>query len=203
MIKLSGMTVNSDTSAAMTSPSVPHSLQQHKTTRVSNFSVDSLLADNRPKMILSKAHLTASVNDSFTTNISITSPQRHQSHDRTLNDSSSSTSNSTSKNERHTPHSSASAESDVEYDSNPEDDDDNSDVDIEAGMHPTRDISFYPFCYLYWEWSGSIRFECNWAEDEIGYIDAKKSKQSVLAKWMRGNCVCVLCVFRLRSFQCQ
>lgn len=150
------MTVNSDTTA-MTSPTVPHSLQQQKTSRVSNFSVDSLLADTRPKniltspyalndyeslrqkhreLLLSKSHLSSMPNDSrLTTAITISSPQRnHSAHDRSqLNDSSSSTSNSTTKNERHTPHSSASAESDVDYDSNADDDDNNSDVDIEAG----------------------------------------------------------------------
>lgn len=38
-------------STAMTSPTVPHLLQQQKTSRVSNFSVDSLLADTRPTSI--------------------------------------------------------------------------------------------------------------------------------------------------------
>lgn len=162
------MTVNSDTTA-MTSPTVPHSLQQQKTSRVSNFSVDSLLADTRPKAILTspfaeyehlrqkhrdlvlstKTHLLQSqiISDSgLTANLSITSPPRlHDRNSSQLNDSSSSTSNSTTKNERHTPHSSASAESDVEYDSNADDDDDNSDIDIEAGNDRSpRQIHFFP-----------------------------------------------------------
>lgn len=47
------MTVTPAVSTAMTSPTVPlHLLQQQKTSRVSNFSVDSLLADTRPASLL-------------------------------------------------------------------------------------------------------------------------------------------------------
>lgn len=47
------MTVTPAVSTAMTSPTVPHHLlQQQKTSRVSNFSVDSLLADTRPSSLL-------------------------------------------------------------------------------------------------------------------------------------------------------
>lgn len=53
MIKPSGMTITPAVSTAMTSPTVPHHhlLQQQKTSRVSNFSVASLLADTRPSQL--------------------------------------------------------------------------------------------------------------------------------------------------------
>lgn len=157
MIKSSGMTVT-PVSTAMTSPTVPHILQQQKTSRISNFSVDSLLADTRPSSLASSPASTT-LSPSITTTIASPINLKHQSllsnqnehslahnsitplaiaslqrsallHQRNqLNDSSSTTS-STTKNERNTPHSSASAESDIEYDSNA-DDDDNSIVDIE------------------------------------------------------------------------
>ncbi|XP_031618652.1 muscle segmentation homeobox [Contarinia nasturtii] len=151
MIKSSGMTVT-PVSTAMTSPTVPHILQQQKTSRISNFSVDSLLADTRPSSLASSPasttlspsittvaspinlkhhHIENSLAHNSITPLAIASLQRsallHQRNQ--LNDSSSTTS-STTKNERNTPHSSASAESDIEYDSNA-DDDDNSIVDIE------------------------------------------------------------------------
>lgn len=158
MIKSSGMTVTS-VSTAMTSPTVPHILQQQKTNRISNFSVDSLLADTRPSSLASSPasttlspsittiaspinlkhqnllsvtnHTEHSLIHNSITPLAIASLQRSAllHHRNQLNDSSSTTS-STTKNERNTPHSSASAESDIEYDSNA-DDDDNSIVDIE------------------------------------------------------------------------
>lgn len=116
MIKSSGMTVT-PLRTAMTSPTVP---PQHKTTtsRISNFSVASLLADTRPKSpaesIILPANLSQSPNSP--------SPLSHPD------------SNST-KNERltHSPQSSG-AESDVDYDSNQED----SIVDIEDMNQDTR-----------------------------------------------------------------
>lgn len=105
MIKSTGMTVT-PLRTAMTSPTVPP--QQKTISRISNFSVASLLADHRttksPEILLAA-------------NLSHTSSPPLSHHD----------SNST-KNERltHTPHSSIE-ESDVEYDSNQED----SIVDIE------------------------------------------------------------------------
>lgn len=54
MIKSSGMTITPAVSTTMTSPTVPHHLlQQPKTSRVSNFSVASLLADTRPSQLSS------------------------------------------------------------------------------------------------------------------------------------------------------
>lgn len=110
MIKSSGMTVT-PLRTAMTSPTVP---PQHKTSsRISNFSVASLLADTRPK---------SPVEGSQT---SSPSPLMHSDSNLT-------------KHERLTssPHSSG-AESDVEYDSNQED----SIVDIEDVNQDTRSPS--------------------------------------------------------------
>ncbi|KAJ6637711.1 Muscle segmentation homeobox [Pseudolycoriella hygida] len=88
---------------AMTSPTVP---PQQKISRISNFSVASLLADTRQKSPQSS---------DIPTNLSQSSSSPISHHD----------SNSIAKNERHTPHS--STESEVDYDSNQED----SIVDIE------------------------------------------------------------------------
>lgn len=106
MIKSTGMTVT-PLRTAMTSPTVPP--QQKTISRISNFSVASLLADHRTTNKSPEILLAA--------NLSQTSSPPLSHHD----------SNST-KNERltHTPHSSIE-ESDVEYDSNQED----SIVDIE------------------------------------------------------------------------
>lgn len=106
MIKSTGMTVT-PLRTAMTSPTVPP--QQKTISRISNFSVASLLADHRTTTKSPEILLAA--------NLSHTSSPPLSHHD----------SNST-KNERltHTPHSSIE-ESDVEYDSNQED----SIVDIE------------------------------------------------------------------------
>lgn len=147
-------------STAMTSPTVPHILQQQKTSRISNFSVDSLLADTRPSSLASSPASTT-LSPSITTTLASPINLKHHNllsatnqtehsltqhsitplaiaslqrsallHQRNQLNDSSSTTSSTTKNERNTPHSSASAESDIEYDSNAEDDD-NSIVDIE------------------------------------------------------------------------
>lgn len=63
------MTVTS-VSTAMTSPTVPHLLQQQKTSRISNFSVDSLLADTRPRTLTSSPTATSISNIIPTTTLS-------------------------------------------------------------------------------------------------------------------------------------
>lgn len=112
MIKSSGMTVT-PLRTAMTSPTVPP--QQKSSSRVSNFSVASLLADTRPKSPSDVEIVSA-------TNLSSrrpTSPRESQEVN---------TADSLTKNERiYSPAHSSAADSDVEYDSNQED----SIVDIE------------------------------------------------------------------------
>jgi hypothetical protein len=107
MIKSSGMTVTS-LRVAMTSPSAPNA-QQKSNSRISNFSVASLLADTRPKTPISANDIPA--------NLSRTSSSPKSQLDT------SSFKNDTDL-RSHTPHS--SIESD-DYDSNQED----SIVDIE------------------------------------------------------------------------
>lgn len=76
MIK-SSMTVT-PVSTAMTSPTVPHILQQqHKTSRISNFSVDSLLADTRPSSLASSPAST-NLSPSITTTLSSPINLKHQ-----------------------------------------------------------------------------------------------------------------------------
>lgn len=75
MIK-SSMTVT-PVSTAMTSPTVPHILQQNKTSRISNFSVDSLLADTRPSSLASSP---ASTNLSPSVTTTIASPINLKHH---------------------------------------------------------------------------------------------------------------------------
>lgn len=76
MIK-SSMTVT-PVSTAMTSPTVPHILQQqHKTSRISNFSVDSLLADTRPSSLASSPASTT-LSPSVTTTIASPINLKHQ-----------------------------------------------------------------------------------------------------------------------------
>jgi homeobox protein MSX len=104
MLKSSGMTVTSLRVAAMTSPTAP-TAQQKSNSRISNFSVASLLADTRPKTPTSTADIPA--------NLSRTSSSPKSQLDKNDADLRS-----------HTPHS--SIESD-DYDSNQED----SIVDIE------------------------------------------------------------------------
>lgn len=134
------MTVTAAVRTAMTSPTVPHHLQQQqqKASRVSNFSVASLLADTRPPGALIKSmgsplsHNThrnihhhsstaptvaTTIVDLLPTNLSQSSSSPISHHDN---------SSTCTKNERHTPHS--STESEVDYDSNQEED---SIVDIE------------------------------------------------------------------------
>lgn len=141
------MTVTAAVRTAMTSPTVPHHLQQQqqKASRVSNFSVASLLADTRPppatttilksngnlvahqlhrinnnnnNNIINNATMTAATTiDLLPTNLSQSSASPVSHHDN---------SSTCTKNERQTPHS--STESDVDYDSNAEED---SIVDIE------------------------------------------------------------------------
>lgn len=103
MIKSSDIMTVTAVRTAMTSPTVP---PQQKISRISNFSVASLLADTRQKSPQSS---------DIPTNLSQSSSSPISHHD----------SNSIAKNERHTPHS--STESEVDYDSNQED----SIVDIE------------------------------------------------------------------------
>lgn len=137
------MTVTAAVRTAMTSPTVPHHLQQQqqKASRVSNFSVASLLADTRPpaatiikpnpaqrlnnnntssnnNLNLSNASAASATTivDLLPTNLSQSSSSPVSHHDN---------SSTYTKNERHTPHS--STESEVDYDSNQED----SIVDIE------------------------------------------------------------------------
>lgn len=108
MIKSSGGMTVTPLRTAMTSPTVP---PQHKqSSRISNFSVASLLADTRPKSPIETILIPGNLSSQ-----SISPPLSHPD------------SNST-KNERltHTPHSSHT-DSDVDYDSNQED----SIVDIE------------------------------------------------------------------------
>lgn len=143
------MTVTAAVRTAMTSPTVPHHLQQQqqKASRVSNFSVASLLADTRPppatttiiksngNIVTNQFHrnninnnnnnnvnnstVTAATTivDLLPTNLSQSSASPVSHHDN---------SSTCTKNERQTPHS--STESDVDYDSNAEED---SIVDIE------------------------------------------------------------------------
>lgn len=156
MIKVSGMTVTG-LRTTMTSPTVPpssqHQQQQKSMSRLSNFSVASLLADTRPKspsepldMIMPVATQTTpgssppraaehphhhllfhpGAHPAFNKSLPLPSPPPSQPelHHNNNNDMSA----ITTKNERHTPHS--SAESDNEYDgSNLEDDEE--DIDIE------------------------------------------------------------------------
>lgn len=103
MIKSSDIMTVTAVRTAMTSPTVP---PQQKISRISNFSVASLLADTRQK---------SPQQSDIPTNLSQSSSSPISHHD----------SNSIAKNERHTPHS--STESEVDYDSNQED----SIVDIE------------------------------------------------------------------------
>lgn len=77
MIKSSGMTVT-PVSTAMTSPTVPHILQQQKTSRISNFSVDSLLADTRPSSVASSPASTT-LSPSITTTLASPINLKHQS----------------------------------------------------------------------------------------------------------------------------
>lgn len=136
------MTVTAAVRTAMTSPTVPHHLQQQqqKASRVSNFSVASLLADTRPPAATiikpnpaqrlnnnnshnnnnhnssASAATATTIVDLLPTNLSQSSSSPVSHHDN---------SSTCTKNERHTPHS--STESEVDYDSNQED----SIVDIE------------------------------------------------------------------------
>ncbi|XP_059611404.1 muscle segmentation homeobox-like [Phlebotomus argentipes] len=123
MIKSSGMTVT-PLRTAMTSPTVPP--QQKSSSRVSNFSVASLLADTRPKSPSDVEIVSA-------TNLSSrrpASPRESQSQDGAATDG-------LAKSERiYSPAHSSAADSDVEYDSNQED----SIVDIEDVNNETSSI---------------------------------------------------------------
>ncbi|XP_037921672.1 muscle segmentation homeobox [Hermetia illucens] len=161
MIKSSGMTVTG-IRAIMTSPTVP---PQQKSSRISNFSVASLLADTRPKsppepadvMLptnLSAHHLNHLAPPHQNSRNSSSPPNAHHHlHHTNLNHHShllshqppapssspvssiQETSSISTKNERHTPQS--SAESEVDYDSNQEEED--SIVDIEdMNMNDSR-----------------------------------------------------------------
>lgn len=141
----------------MTSPTVPpssHQQQQKSMSRLSNFSVASLLADTRPKSPSEPLDMIMPV---ATTTTPGSSPPRvdhlhhhllfhpavhHSLHNKSLplpsppsqtelhhNNNNNDVSTISTKNERHTPHSSG-AESDIEYDESNLDDDDE-DIDIE------------------------------------------------------------------------
>lgn len=158
MIKVSGMTVTG-LRTTMTSPTVPPSShqqqqqhqQQKSMSRLSNFSVASLLADTRPKSPSEPLDMIMPVATTTTPGSSppradhhhhlLFHPAVHSLHNKSLplpsppsqpelhHNNNNDVSAITTKNERHTPHSSG-AESDIEYDeSNLEDDDE--DIDIE------------------------------------------------------------------------
>ncbi|CAO1441785.1 unnamed protein product, partial [Diamesa hyperborea] len=140
MLKSPGMTVT-PLRMAMTSPTVPPPTSQHQhqpqlmksvTTRISNFSVASLLADTRPKSPPSKITTNLNNNDicmASPTNLSLSqtsSCSPHSNH----NDSSNSIKNNDSEiiDRSHTPHSSIESE---DYDDSVRDEEEDSIVDIE------------------------------------------------------------------------
>ena len=143
MNKLSGMTVTPIRLVAMSSPSVTavDSPPQMKTvtSRISNFSVASLLADTRsktpppPRIIANHA---ISLNNNNNNEICLTPKNLSTSHASSCSPSSphNDSSNSLKQNDRermssHTPHSSIASE---DYDDSLHEDDDDEDVDIEC-----------------------------------------------------------------------